>query len=262
MKPDSAREARIRHLVLETDDLIVFVDKAIDVDWETSDVYDAKGHKDPDKFYEIVNSAALLESTPCDHLSDKNKLNFKRLLGEAIARALEHYYDRADNALNAAETYIRDRNLETSRLWYISASGLTACLFAIIGFIMWSCRGIVQPMIGQTGFYSLLAATAGSLGALLSISLRIGNSKVDCAAGKELHYTEGALRVISGMISAFFIALCINAGILVPLFNNIGKTHIAMLIGGLVAGASERWVPSLIEKIQSDKKTDAKGPDG
>lgn len=178
----------IKHLVLETDDFIVFVDKDIDVDWETTDAYDAKGHADITQFNAILNKAALLESTPCDHFPEKSRVQFKRLVGEAIARALEHDYGHAEEALGSARSYIRKRNTETSRLWYLTGSLVATCVFSSAGLALWLFRESASVIIGRTALYAVLAASAGSLGAMLSITMRIGKSQVDYAAGRQLHY--------------------------------------------------------------------------
>ena len=67
--------------------------------------------------------------------------------------------------------------------------------------------------------------------------------------GKNLHHLEGFYRIISGVISAAFIALCVYTGVVVPIFSKLDKTHAAMVLAGLVAGASERFAPSLINQL-------------
>src|SRR6185437_5640191 len=100
----------IFHLILETDTFIVFIDNDIDVDWVTSDAYDVHGHKDAVKHNEILNRAAGLECIPNDHHKENIRLNFKRMVGEGVARSLDDDYDSADAILDKAEAYIADRN--------------------------------------------------------------------------------------------------------------------------------------------------------
>jgi F0F1-type ATP synthase assembly protein I len=82
----------------------------------------------------------------------------------------------------------------------------------------------------------------------------MGNTNLDFNANNELHYMEAASKIIAGMISGFLIGLSIKSGILLPIFNNINSTHLAMILGGLIAGLSERLVPSIIQKIDGSKK--------
>src|SRR6266481_8689081 len=97
-------DCKVKHLILSTKKFIVFLDDVIDVDWVTPREYDAEGHQDRTKHNSIINEAALLEATPCDGVSLSVKTHFKRLIGEAIARSLDHDYGRAHEMLKSAAT--------------------------------------------------------------------------------------------------------------------------------------------------------------
>ena len=162
-------------------------------------------------------------------------------------------YINAQKMLQLAKEYIIDRNGDKSRFLYLKASGI-ATLFAIsIGSTSWIIRLFLINLIGVTVFYLWLSFLIGSLGAYLSITLRMGKTNLDYHATKKLHYMEGITKVFAGMISALLVALCIKSGILFSVFDKVGSTHIAMIIGGLIAGASERLAPSLIKKIEGSK---------
>src|ERR1700744_4369572 len=76
----------IKHLVLANKDFIIFVDHDGDVDWSTSPAFDENQRKDVNMFHAALNEASILETTPCEFLSMAIRINFKRLIGEAIAR--------------------------------------------------------------------------------------------------------------------------------------------------------------------------------
>lgn len=79
----------LKYLVYEKDDcFIVFVDDDNDVDWQASDDYVQANEAEFKASLAVVNSAANLEGMPCRNLEDRDVLTFKRLVGEAIARAL------------------------------------------------------------------------------------------------------------------------------------------------------------------------------
>ena len=87
----------VKFLILSTQDFIVFIDHDIDIDWATVDDFvpnDVKAHNS------ILNRAALMESRPCDGLSESIRLNFKRMVGEAVARSMEHDYKNAEQMLS------------------------------------------------------------------------------------------------------------------------------------------------------------------
>ncbi len=98
-----------------------------------------------------LNAAAVIESFPCAGIESTTKLQFKRLVGEAIACALDHDYDGAKTALASAEAFIRARSEETSRFWYLSASFSAAAAFVLLGFIIWACRTKTTLLLSESG---------------------------------------------------------------------------------------------------------------
>jgi len=241
----------IKFLILSAENFIVFIDHDIDVDWATADKYSPQ---DPKAHNSILNRAALLESRPCDGLSESIRLNFKRMVGEAIARSLQHDYKNAEQMLLQAEKFVTARNDEIARSWYLGSSAVTASAFVLIGLGLWSFRGWFKVQIGELPFFLIISSVAGAAGALLSVVLRMGKSNVDGLAGRRIHFLEGGFRIVAGTISASVVSLAVYAGVFLPIFTEIKKQNIAMVLAGLVAGISERLVPSLIEKVQPKGK--------
>jgi len=245
----------IKYLILSCQDFIVFIDSENDLDWKTTDQFD-KREICPEKLVElnsILNSTARVESIPTDKLQEKVVVNFKRQVGEALVRAFEDDFDNATQMIEAAEEFVTNRNIEQSRYIYLTGSAIAVTGLSLVGVILWLLRDWVTNLLGTTGFYLGLSMICGALGAFLSIILRMGKEKLDFHASKELHYLESLSRLSAGMISAFLIALTIKAGILLPVINKIDSMHTAMLLGGLVAGSSERLAPSIIKKIDGSK---------
>ena len=79
----------------------------------------------------------------------------------------------------------------------------------------------------------------------------MGKTILDYNASKKLHYLEGCSKIVAGMISALIVSLCIKTQILLPIFTKIDFANIAMILGGLIAGASERFAPSIINKLDN-----------
>jgi len=244
----------IKYLVYSCKDFIVFIDNENDVDWETTDEYEIYlnkklGHKNMGQFNNIINRATLIECTPCDHLKSRILINFKRMIGDAIARNLDLDYKNAEKILDGSVDYIRKRNIEESRRWILTSSGLTGILFGISGVILWLIRIYVIAEIGQTAFNIFISLSAGSLGALLSVIMRTGNIELDCSAGKTLHYIEGIFRIISGMISALIVDLAIISGYFLGPLYKAGDGIVSLILFGFIAGWSERFAPSIISSI-------------
>jgi len=245
----------IKYLILASEKYIVFIDHENDIDWATKADYD---HVDIDKHNAIMNKAALLECIPCNHFEDKIIVNFKRMIGEAYCRSFKHDYSNAEAMLGYAQTFIEARNAEQSRSWYLSATGVTTLAFVCSGMLVWIFRKNVIPIVGKFAFVLFIATVAGSLGAFLSVVMRMGTSRMDSAAGKKLHYLEGSLKVISGAVSAILLGLAVNAEIIVPAFSKLKKTYLAMILVGFIAGGSERWAPSIINKVSGTKDDEDK----
>ncbi|MGC4021698.1 MAG: hypothetical protein QM734_07025 [Cyclobacteriaceae bacterium] len=246
----------IKYLILSSKErYCVFIDHDNDLDWKTSDTFDST-ELTPDvikDFYQVKNEIDSVESIPCDHLDEKVIITFKRQVGEALVRALERDFGNAKGMIEKAKEYIVKRNTEESRFMYLTSSGLTTLVFIIIGIVFWVVRYCLINVIGETVFYLLLSSFLGSIGAFLSIIMRVGKTSLDFNASRKLHYLEGASRIMAGIISGFLVSLSIKSGILFPIYSKIGSIHIAMLLGGLIAGSSERFAPSIISKLDEQK---------
>lgn len=241
-------EMDIRYLVLEESTFIVCIDSELDVDWSTNEGF--QGLSDETKHHEILNRTALLESLPIYSLPDQIRLSYKRMLGEAIARSLSNDYPNAIKALESAEGFISARNGELARSWYLSAGGGYTILVTIAGLMFWFNRYAVKEFVGNTLFWLVIATIAGAVGALLSIIMRMGKSNLDCSAGKSLHQLESISRITAGMISAMLIALAIYADFIFTAFAKSSNKQVVIILAALIAGASERWAPSLIKHVE------------
>jgi hypothetical protein len=254
---DNWRHIKHAYLIHADEHFIVFIDRDQDIDWETSPEYDAKGHQDEYKHNAILNDAAVLEATPCDGVRADMKLQFKRLVGEAIVRSLDHDYVSAEKMLTAARKYISSRSQETSRLWYLSASATVTALFVLLGCVLWFWRADLIRILGFNVFWLAMAAVAGSLGALLSVVGRAGNLKFDCSAGRTLHYLEAASRIGAGALSGVIVALAVHTDVILSPLSRGGKMTAIMILAAVASGAAERLATSIISKFSTADDTAA-----
>lgn len=231
---------------------VVFLDTDCDLDWKTTDEYDDSVSEEKKvEIHRIKNEVDRLESIPLEHLDYKIRVNYKRQLGEALVRAFEFDFDNASKMLEHAENFICKRNIEESRVMFIKSSGITAGISLLAIILLWIFRVFFIQCLGISVFYLSLSFLAGAIGAFLSVIMRLGKFKPDYNASRKLHYFEGVCKILAGMISALIVALCIKSEILLPIFTQIESTYIAMFLGGLIAGASERFVPSIISKLDN-----------
>lgn len=241
----------LHFLIHATEDYIVFLDRECDVDWETTKEYDEIGHRDDAKFNAVLNRVATIEATPCAGLGAQMKLQFKRLIGEGVARGLAHDYEGAQDILTAAADYILARSQELSRFWYLSASSLMTCPFLAMGGILWVCRDAAVAAVGEGPFWLAMSAAAGAAGALLSVIGRAGRLPFDSSSGKRLHYLEGSSRIWAGSLSGVFVALSVRAGLVLTAFTGGGRMPAIMILGAMVAGTGERLVNSIMADLES-----------
>jgi hypothetical protein len=176
------------------------------------------------------------------------------MIAESVARSLKHDYENAEKILDDAERYIRNRNIEIARFWQLTSSCLCGIASAIIVLLLWCFRHGLIHFLGSTTFFIIIGAVSGSIGATLSIILRMGYSNITSEAEKKLHILEAVSKNLGGSISGLIISILIKIGIVVPMFQSTSMTNIAIVVGGLIAGASERWAPSLISKFEKGDK--------
>jgi hypothetical protein len=242
----------IRCLVREDKDYIVFIDDDLQLHWETTTEFDARmaSEKTKEKADIVLAKAAVLEFSPYEGLSPEMKVHFKALVGEAIAYAFDGSSSAAENMLADAKQYWIARSQEASRFWYLSASLVVAALFFFAALAFWLDKTAQLASFGSL-YWIIMAAFAGTTGALLSVISRTGKLPFDNSSGRALHYLEAISRIVVGGISGGLIGLAIQTKLLV-LFPASEHQHAVMGFAAFVAGAGERLAPSIISAI--DKK--------
>ncbi len=237
-------DGNIGYLIKSTNFFIVYLDKEGDVDWETTD-----GHEktlDAKAVGLVSNRVALVNALPLIYLSKDARLSLGRMLGEATARVLEHDGDAAHRMLDDAQAFALGRIRERARGWYLIGAALAAVAVGSLVLPMITLVGRVLPVSQVTEEKLLSGALAGTFGALVSMLLRSGSAPFNASAGKAVHYIDGVSRVLVGTFGGLLVPIAMLARVVAPDITN--KAVIALL--GIAAGFSERWVPSLIERVQ------------
>jgi hypothetical protein len=199
-----------------------------------------------------LNRVGQLEAVNIQYLSRIQVTSYKRMIAEGVARLFEKNIGAANSALDLAETWITARNTEIARGWYLMGSGLAALVSLALVIIL----GYWNQFLSTLPYYTLLVGTAfGGLGAWFSVIQRSRTAGLDVAAGKVPHYLEGAFRIMAGSLGALLVAMGIRAGFL-PQANRLA----ALMVICMVAGVSERLVPSFIEQMES--RTSGQGTGG
>lgn len=245
---DPALGKVVKFLVLQTEDFIVYLDPELEVQWHhTGNI--SSGND----FGSVLNRAAHLESS-ARFLRDRAMLQpIKRMIAEGIARYLEYSsLDLADQIHDIAEAQIRKLNRQTSWSWYFDAAYWLTLGCVLVWLMVWLLREQVSRCIGAIGTEVVLGALIGSAGAMISVISRGNRLDLDANAGKTIHVTEGIARIVVGVAGALLVALAYKGGVLFAGVKFSGSEFAVLLSLAIVAGASERLVPSLVAKIEGD----------
>ena len=246
------------HLINATTDFAVWLDKSGELDWETSEDYDALIEKQSatTMISGFLNRAATLQSYPVEHLTPIQRKNFRIMVGEGLARALDFQDGSASQMLDKAGEYGAARNQEIARYWYLSGAVVTAAAFTLVLVIAFVEMEFGTKLFGETQYYIGLGSCVGALGALLSVLLRAGKVPLDPSAGRLLHQLEGGGRIVVGVLSALIIQAAAHIGIVLSIFAQ--KGHAGMFIIAFAAGFSEQLAHTIIKRVEMTGTTNNK----
>lgn len=263
--PEQWSHHPIGFLIRATKDYVVHIDKSGRLDWETTTEFDKEIAKRPDEHRQSLSNVkceiCLAEAAPLQGYSNEIKHHFLKLLGEALVHWIEGDADIARKMVQGALAYLRERNEETSRHWYLSAGINSASLFCAVGILTWLVRRDAIDFLGPNGFMLLLAACCGAVGAMLSIIVRSGNLKFSASAGRALHYLEASSRISAGAISGVIVFLAVKSELVLSAFLHGPGGSMVLFLAPLAAGAGERLATSIISKFDestADLPTDSK----
>jgi len=238
-----------KKIVRITGDYIIYIDRNHNIDWETTEEYDSRITGDEKATAENVLSHCLIsEQKPTGGLSDESILSFKNIVGEAIVNCLERNGDGATEILRQADEFRVDRVVEKSREWHLTFTMLISAVLILIALLL---NSKIIPIRIELLPYINVGAWAIS-GACLSIILRSGNLQHASYAGKQLHFIESGGRLIGGFITGQMVYLGIKSGILFSsLVGDNGNSQYIIIFLALLAGASGRFAPSIITKVDN-----------
>jgi hypothetical protein len=93
------------HLILATQQFIVWLDEELDIEWKTKPTWDKKFPKDEKRHRSLIVQVAELEAADWDYSDPKRTRNYKRQLAEVLACSFEHDYKNAESMLHRVKEY-------------------------------------------------------------------------------------------------------------------------------------------------------------
>ena len=185
---------------------------------------------------------ALAEGSQCRNISD-------RQLAYGLQLALDGDLDGAKATIVAAKTVILAKRAASGRFQYLKWSFATAALLTLLLFL----ASRLYPFAAASSNL-WLAAKAGLIGAVFSIALGIRGRTVALDTERLDNITDGALRLLIGIIAAGVLLLMFASGMAPSLtigdaeFKPNTVTWQMVLVLGFVAGFLERLVPDLLDE--------------
>ncbi len=254
-KVDPDFNKTIRTIIMQTATFIVYLDEKDDVIWNTSDDYDSF----PGDFGKAMNRLSALEAEPIQHLAAAVRHSFRSLLADGVARLLdEHAVDNAMAVFDRAETYLANRSNEAARFVYLVWGSVPTLLSIVAAVVLWLYRTELDHAFVPGFTVAAVSGCMGGVGAFLSIFLRITAVDLDARAGKRLLAVECVLRIFVGVAAATAVGWAINANLLLGFTATLAGGWIGTkMLLGLLAGSSERVMPTLMKKF--DDMADQEG---
>ena len=221
---------------------IVYIDQANDCDWKDERdhnvIFGPDGRKE---FASAIGKLNVAHALPCSNLLEHEMLIFKKMIGAGYALALNGNFDSIDSLIAEATQYLKSRNKEQSRRFFLESSGI----MAIITIVSWGFVTLCKSICYQDW---IAGVCMGVLGAFVSIWMRYGRMSFTGLSSKYLHYLEAVSRMFVGGIFALVVLYAVSCHLL---FSDMNSTYheYAFPIAGFLSGFSERLVPSLMERM-------------
>lgn len=222
--------------------------------------------------FELVSSVwpktNAVISMPHALLPGTNRLAIARMLASALCLAAQGEQNAAMEEVERAEKFLTDRNREWSRATFMLiciaiaaafslAIGVSLCWKGASPLVVFSAASwdwTQWPFLGYSR-----AAIAGAFGAVISVLLLDQRtSRVDPTSGWGMQFAEGFFRILAGSLGAVFVLLAVKADVVL---SKQEPYSALVLLVCVIAGVSERLVPSIIKRVEIlTKPSDA--PDG
>ena len=223
----------------EKDGYIVFINMQEDldyVDYRKKPEWTTDDHKE---FQRCLGKIQTAEVTPCLNLPWKQVLAFKQILAQGYLQILQCDFSGVDEIIEDALLFLKQRNVETSRQLFLESAGLVALAAAITGLTLYSID------YKNLWVYGILF---GILGSFVSIWTRYGKEEMTGLASKSLHIMESISRLFIGAIASVVAMFAIRSGLMLAISDS-SNMYFFYCVFGFAAGFSERFIPSLIEKL-------------
>jgi hypothetical protein len=246
---DPYLDKTIKTLIAKDHAYIVYLDEEYAVEWGWTDDYGPLSAG----MANVLNRVAILEAVPVEkEIPLNNKIAFRRMIGEAVARVLEDRDEKsAGDVLDQAMGYIIPLRQAVARTWNLQATLAMSLIFVVLSLALWTERATVRHYVGNSLLQLALASAAGVVGGFVSFAYRSRQIELDPSGGRWRYYFDGFARSLGAAFGAVFVALAVKMKLVVGFLNAAnGQETVALLVAGMLAGVSERLVPTLVGRLE------------
>lgn len=222
---------------------IVFIDFQNDLDYIDCRELDETTRKEQNRWIAKLQHA---EASQCKHLPEGQQMDFKRMLGVGYKHVLSGNFDDVSQVIDEAKVYLKKRNKEYSRELFLKSGFPAAILASIIGVVGYYLNNR-DPWL-----YGILF---GILGAFVSIWTRYGKVQFTGQAHNLLHILECYSRILIGTIFGVVAMVAIQCQLILPQISDREKLY-SFIIAAFIASFSERFIPSIVERITKENNDD------
>ena len=221
------------------DGYIVFIDFENDLDYIDFRRHDADIEKQINRH---IAKLQLAEAVPTKHLPEHVQMEFKRSLGVGYIHVLNLEFEDIPGIISTAREYLRERSKEYSRKLFLG-SGIPAAITALLIGCWLYLSDYRNPWM-----FGIIFSV---LGGFASVWVRYGKVDNSGYGGFWLHGLECYARMIVGMIFSIMAMVAIRCRLVFPAMDE-KDTLYAFIIASFVAAFSERLVPSILERLETN----------
>ena len=225
---------------------IVYIDVDNDLDYADYREYADNDPVHKEMLRHIAN-LQLAEAVPTKHLDDNVQIEFKRILGAGYVHALNGNFDDIPDIIKCANDYLKKRNREKSRYLFLG-SGILAPILASLAALTFYILHQCNVMELNPWYFGLIF---GILGSYVSIWSRYGRGNRSGMGGRWLHVLECYSRIFIGMVFGVIAMVAIKCELILPTLRG-QETLYAFILASFIASFSERFIPSIIEKLTNE----------
>ena len=233
---------------------IVVMDKQNDLDWEIKENDKEEFEEIMKKIQNISSMADCLCRAPgTEYFSENQRKTYINMLGKAVTHAFDGNMNSARKFLEEAMTYSKERKTEISRKWQIffSICCFVLCIILMIVFFKQK-ESIADFLIVESSAINYIThALYSSVGVTLSVIYNSGNLHYDCQSGRMLNFLQIFAKYVIGVLAAVIALLLVGSIIDIPTLRDDEENKKSII--AILAGFSERMVPSILMKIVPDE---------